>query len=716
VGATFPNASDGVSQRARQLIAAFDQHRPRVLSLDVFDTLLMRSVAEPTDAFAAVGRRVGELSGHPASDQGELYSVLRRAAESAARDASAGREVTLREIAERLARALPLDVAPALLMRAELEVERELVELDLDIAALVAHAAAQGVPYVLASDMYLAADDILALVEAATSRAGIDLPKPRKVFVSSEYGRGKSGGLFAALVSELATAPSAILHVGDHPISDVEAPRAVGIPSIHFSRESRWARTVLEAERALLSERPGDRGLATMRRKALMSTVVSDAESLDHRGYGAFIVGPVITAFAEWVVDDCVRSGARRVHCLMREGHLLAPLVRMAAAARGAELDVRELWVSRYAVKMASIRRASVRELTIYAQKRHGLSLPQMAQELRVDIEALRSATDVATDTPLDHATMRRVIAAIAGDTLLAEQVIDAAKIRRERLLRYFGDAGLLEHERATIVDLGWGGTIQSSLARVLVDEARPSQLHGLYLMTNQRLLDLPYERCSAQSFLVHLGEPQATHSVLARTPEILEGACMSPTGSLREIDEDGAPVHFEQRLSSSHLSAVAALQEGVHMFAKHWLRNSRRRVENSLHRDDAALRTELRALVVRSLQAPTFEEAWLLRDWEHDANDGSARCEPLLGDETLRARARHMTRDQIERLDWMTCYWPAGLAALVEPKPASPGGSGSPLLTARARLRASVDRSASGLMRLRSGVRRLLESLWRRP
>ena len=62
--------------------------------------------------------------------------------------------------------------------------------------------------------------------------------------------------------------------------------------------------------------------------------------------YGAAVVGPVLTGFAEWVVDNAEQNGTDVVWCPMREGELLSALINNAARARGRKVEARPLWLA----------------------------------------------------------------------------------------------------------------------------------------------------------------------------------------------------------------------------------------------------------------------------------------------------------------------------------------------------------------------------------
>lgn len=670
-----PDAGEAppVGGRRARLLARFDAASPAFLSLDVFDTLLWRPFERPTDLFFEVHRALVGSGGHRLGVDASEFARLRAEAELAARAARADGEITIDEIAAALSRALGgAPPAPAL-VDAELATEARFIELDPDVAALVRHAAARGVPYVLVSDMYLRGEQLRALLAQACARAGATLPPPARVLVSGELRTNKAGASFDRLLAALGCRPDQLLHVGDNPVSDARCPRSKGIPAEHVPRETRAVAAVLDAEAARSAATPAapegrryDAGLRACRLAAALSEASTADAPLDHFQYGALVIGPLLTLFAEWVVDDCVRHGQRRVHCMMREGHLLAPLVRRAAEAAGARLDARPLWVSRYAIRAASFREVSEPELRDYLRKRRAYPLDVVARDLGLSLDALRAATGIRHDSPLSPADADRVVGEILGSEPLGAQLLAASEARRRRLLAYLRREGVLDEPRATLVDLGWGGTIQLRLARALEGATGAPHLRGLYFATEPRVLALPQDACSFDSFLFHLGEPARTWRPVHRAPEVLELSCMPREGSLREFDDDGAPLTFAQVLPARQLDEIAEVQRGVLAFADAWLPGAARRRAHLSHADARGLLDRLRVIAARSVEAPTADEVGLFDGWEHDANDGALDHENLLGDADVRARARFLSYWHImEHLDSSQTFWPAALARL---------------------------------------------------
>ena len=133
----------------------------RVVSVDVFDTLLWRRVPDPVDAFDLVAERLHELGLLLERVKPRVFAGLRIAAEHQARrrrqDTDGRTEIELVDIYEELAHASLFGHPPDLhrLALGEIEIERELLVPDLDIVALLDVAREHGKQVVAVSDLSL---------------------------------------------------------------------------------------------------------------------------------------------------------------------------------------------------------------------------------------------------------------------------------------------------------------------------------------------------------------------------------------------------------------------------------------------------------------------------------------------------------------------------------------------------------------------------------
>src|SRR4051794_10048155 len=145
--------------RLAEAFALVESDEIAVLSLDVFDTVLWRKVAEPREAFDLIAARLrarGALA--PGIDDAE-WATLRREAEKRARaekrDRGEGLEVTLDEIHAAMPTSLLQgSVTREQLCEVECEVERDLLVPDLDILELIRGAHDSGKQVIAVSDTY----------------------------------------------------------------------------------------------------------------------------------------------------------------------------------------------------------------------------------------------------------------------------------------------------------------------------------------------------------------------------------------------------------------------------------------------------------------------------------------------------------------------------------------------------------------------------------
>ncbi len=151
--------------RLQPTLAALSAGQFKVLSVDVFDTLLWRQVPEPADVFLVLGQQLkdaGHLAGHISPI---AFAELRRAAQTSARErafaATGSREVTLADIYAELPDIIfNSSFSAERREAAELECERALMLLDDDVATLIELAKNAGARVILVSDTYFGSETI----------------------------------------------------------------------------------------------------------------------------------------------------------------------------------------------------------------------------------------------------------------------------------------------------------------------------------------------------------------------------------------------------------------------------------------------------------------------------------------------------------------------------------------------------------------------------
>jgi FMN phosphatase YigB (HAD superfamily) len=664
-----PPAPDGDAR----LAAAFEQlagdDRIRVLSLDVFDTLLFRKLHEPVDAFPLIAIRLRERGALAEGVTAELFAKLRRAAEERARERvreeGRGVEVTLDQIHQALPASLfARDLSAADLGEIECEVERELLVPDLDVLALVREARDSGRTVIVVSDTYFSERQLRLFM----ARGPLDPAQVDRVFPSSRYGTGKASGLFSVVLEELGCRPEEVLHIGDNHFSDVVAPGRLGIQTMYFERrppalERALAREALQVS-APLRPPHGDHGLSALRAK-VSHRVEGTRQPEGLRpfwDFGAAVLGPPFAGFAEWVHEQARRAGCSKALCLMREGQLLASLINSSPPADGG-VTAEPLWLSRQVCARAMITNGTREELEQLWMRRRLPTLREYATALGLSLDDLPAFADQAERRMDDAGFGHEVADVIVGDAALRSRVVATSRELRRRILRYVDQLRPPGEPRLLLVDLGWGATIQATLEQLLRQAGADYDTLGLYLVTSEPAAERLLEGVESHGFLATAGLPVRAAEAVMRSPEVLEQICMPDHGSQIDLTEDLRPVLAEADEFSFQSVQRAAVQQGIAAFAREW-RRYRERVPGALPPLWDGARDRLLAMVARAVAAPTADEAALFGGWMHDENFGSDRVESVVASPAARALP-YLEPQGLVDIPMTELYWPFGLAAM---------------------------------------------------
>lgn len=450
-----------------------------LVSFDVFDTLLTRPVVAPADLFTAVGRRASCRLGRQCEPgDPETFAALRVQAEQLARKAATTEETTLDAIWEILERLIGWD-GLRLTASCEMDVEAESLTVVRDMADLVDGCRRMGKRVAFVSDTYLPE----AFVRNQLEAHGLYRPEDG-LYVSSTRGKMKAtGSLFDEMLRETGIPPRAVVHIGDHPQSDVQMPRRHGIDSrrtvaADLTSDEWDLYRRLEPRRDPASRIPGAARAFRVARRC--------AERTDEAALVAELLGPAIMVFVVWVLGEARRLGLERLYFCARDGYL--PW-RMAArlTPQFGDVECRYLHVSRRALYLPSVLAVMPEEMPWLRKWYERISLRQALAKLDVRVDDFAGASSEATDlarmpdSVLDDAAWESFWKTIRSDAM-RRVILDNAKTQREAALGYFREQGLFLDSRWAIVDVGWHLSCQAAMRKLLRSADSQANVRGLYL------------------------------------------------------------------------------------------------------------------------------------------------------------------------------------------------------------------------------------------
>lgn len=545
-----------------------------VLSVDIFDTLLWRRVPEPKDIFALAGTKLVEAGLLRSGVSPVVFQALRASAEKAARAVQEARTGSREVLLPDIYAALPDHIwtgsdARARAIEIELDVEAGAMVLDCQLAGLMDQAKAAGVKVILSSDTYFARNDLVRFLTGA----GLTQDRiPDTLYISSEHGRPKWRDLFALILKDLNIAPEKLVHVGDNVDADVAPCVSRGIASVHYEKWSGLPRarahevTKENKARADWLNHGGDLGLTGLRSRLANRPPADLAADLhSYWIYGAVTLAPVFAAYGRWVVDTMDQEGASQVYGIMREGRFLNRVVETVAAGMGQQIATTELWMSRRAVVRAALWADDFSYLPQAIAYCPGPTTDDILAQLGL-VRADLSGTFKDVNAVDLHAPggVEALMIAISRSQSLQAKIAEESQRRRTGLIAYLKTHVAPDIGKAVVLDLGYAGTIQTALQKILAREGWNTTLTGLYVAVNEKGGENVRAGSDLRALFGSDGYDAPLARVLERTPDVLEHACMCEEGSLDSFDEDGIPVFLPSQRDGNQIRQMEAMQDGI--------------------------------------------------------------------------------------------------------------------------------------------------------
>jgi predicted HAD superfamily hydrolase len=448
------------------------------VSFDVFDTLVTRRYAKPVDLFA-------DMEATLSADHPDLagFAEARVSAELEARRRYRFQtEVTLEQIYRELARALHLpDHHLKVIQQRELHLEQSRIAVNANAKRLLDALRARGKTILFLSDTYLPHEFMLqVLTTHEVARPG------DHVYISSHSGKMKAtGALYAHVLAENSIDPKTMCHIGDNAQSDVALPRELGITPFHYTK--------VQANRYESVPEP-DLRRSELAALAKLTRLSNSYPEGSHNGIiwdiTADVSGPMIFAFVNWTIQQARTQGIRRLYFLSRDGQIMYQIAEQIVRAFYADqIEVRYLYVSRQSLLFPSTTALDA-EACEWILAPTSLLTPRIIL-LRINFcpeetYHLLKRHDLhhMIDTHLDAKAMPRFRKLLHD---LAPAILARAARYRADTLGYFQQEGLFQQERCAVVDIGWSGTLQRSISRLMAMRGDERPLMGFYFGLKNR-------------------------------------------------------------------------------------------------------------------------------------------------------------------------------------------------------------------------------------
>lgn len=631
----------------------------KAVSFDIFNTALLRYVQRPEDIFYNAGKKLMLPDGLTAEEYKNIRQQIQRNIQSKKEAETGSAEVTLEEIACELSawlskRAKDTGIDKKTLLWAELEAEKECCFFNPAWKELFDWLTEQGYKIFYTSDMYFSATQITEILIAAGAPV-------HQVYVSCEYGvNKKSGNLFAQVLKEENLDKSQTIHLGDSMDADVLGAEKCGIKAFFY--EAVYADTTqgLAMEEFTLGKHWTNKN--ALRYAVAYNGKYQDKELQDWYALGAEIIGPLLAYFTEWISCQVTKKKIKKLLFLMREGSFFRKAWQIYNRYTGIEVEDELLYVSRQALLLPAMESFSEKEMEAVLEAPQ-VSVAEVFKLLRITegtelfIPYMQVRRDAFETTWVGEKSLYQALKdfLLSGETLQKiEECIKSEKAKAQKYLKQVCTDGLV-----ATVDIGYQGTIQKRLEKIMPEEGNLSWSHFLLLCNGQkRLADL---ECSTikGALGTYCGEESDLMCVVNRNNRSLELLFLDRCGSTTGYEEKGgkaAPVLGTLNWPAEQKDWIRVCQEGALKYLEWYCQSNNKQKWNQ---------RELLQMLHRLLSHPSYREAQMLGNLVFDENNGTEYSAKICKDADVKLIKEQGAARWSQNIDYTKVQWIEGLLAL---------------------------------------------------
>lgn len=584
----------------------------KVVSFDIFDTLLFRKVNTPETVFDLVGRHFG-IHGFRKLRMNEQDEASRRAYA-----AYGWPHADMDQIYEVLAEHTEIPVDWMEVKEFEIRMEQDALVANAELLEFFRYAKDAGKRVIIVSDMYLTAD-ILGRILKERGFGDYDY-----LYCSADEHKAKFNKELFALVAQRENVPYAdILHIGDKARDDGEFPASFGMQTFVYNREVDLQKI------AKAGGTDVDKGLYK---------ILADPQKGFWYNLGVEVGGPLYLGLYRYLLEKS-DNNRKRIFFLARDGYNLYHLFKEQGYS-----NIEYLYTSRRALTLASIRDLNEREIQSLPPYTYGQTVGEILDYLQVDKAKIAhlqqtgftSFEDVIA-TEADCEAFRKLY------TLDRGVFLERCRAERANAKRYFEKIGFFA-EDAICFDCGWQGSSQDLIERFKAAVNCETRHEFVYFgikngaKSCRQLRNMHYD-----AYLFDFYKNQTIQSDLQHNVGLYELFFSAPHESVFCYDAQGQVIFEEgcgDRQKADILSGILAfLREGLSFVEKYDVECTPQLVVGHLK---------------RLIHMPTEEEAITIGDLQNV--DGFARKR---GESKFIAK---ITRQQLDTNSCQEIYWLEGL------------------------------------------------------
>ena len=532
-------------------------YRYDMVSFDIFDTLVMRKVSEPSFIFQIIELKLNKKG------IDIPFAKMRYNAEKKLRKRGEKKDFTLDDIYSEFQKLTNISFEECdKIKKEEVDTELEYIVPRESMVELYHYGRNElHKKTAIISDMYFTTDIIKKILE----KCGIT--EYDELLISCEVqARKEDGSMWDYFLEEHKN--QELFHIGDNEKSDIQLPGDRGMDIFHImSAKDLFDQTNLVRRIKANNLSVTDSAVFGIILNKYFNNPFSQndnkfsvkADKLYDMGY--CIIGPIVSDYLMWVIRDAKKKKINNFLMLAREGYLFNRIFDIIKESCGDVINFSStyFYTSRRAAMVASIKNTDdIKEaLNVYYEgSLRDLLKKRFGMEDGEDIKAVENIEDADIHLPGDAVLVYKKIEGIC------DLIIKKSEHERKNYLGYMASA--IDEEGNAVLDIGYSGSIQYYLSKIT-----GKKFNGYYFATDNKKLALKIAGNEMQGRYIENDEIQpASKSYIHRYSLLLETILTSPDNQLCYIGDDLKPVFKKEEKSAMDKSAIEEIQLGATEFA----------------------------------------------------------------------------------------------------------------------------------------------------
>ena len=515
----------------------------KVITFDIFDTLVTRKVYEPDDVFSIIDEKIVDIF----SFSKGLYIETRKKAEDNLRKRkNYTGDININEIYEEFGKILKLSQKEVQQIKEiEIETDIDLIIPRKEMLNLYNRLKERNKEIILITDMYYTRD----IIERILNKCGYF--GYYEILLSSELGfRKDNGTMWNYYYNKYSNINS--VHVGDSDVSDIYLNILLKKPNFHILNGRK------EYELSALYTK-SDNNLDTKVIKGLIVNKIlfNSPFSMQYnkgsiiqnlKDYGYTLLGPVILTYFQWLRKNIDNN--YNLLFVSREGYFLQKIYKhiMNKSQKYNENFNYYFLISRRAISVPTINELNDIKKILFSY--YEGSLKELIYN-RLGIILPSNVENKYVVCPRDIDSIMDIIKPYENE------IIENAKTEKNNYLKYIKSLNLNKGNKNCIIDLGYSGTAQYYLTKLMNEN-----IDGAYFLTSDDLKPLALNDKVYSCFNDTIYDDSFSKHPVGKYSLFLEAFLTSNCGQLIKFDDNANPIYMNS--GDNNINKLTEIYKGI--------------------------------------------------------------------------------------------------------------------------------------------------------